>query len=247
MPEVDDSSTRERILHLVVENGPVAVHDLAGFLGLTAAGVRRHIGALEEAGLVVVHDGAPRPSGRGRPARRYVGTERAQAALRNAYSDLAAEALDYLATVAGPQAVQAFAHSRATALGSRLQAGVVGVDDLVERTERLATALSKHGYAASVRDAPGGRSVQLCQGHCPVLDVAARIPALCEAETRMLGDLLGVPVQRLSTLATGAHVCTTHVALARTSRVAPISTHIRTTAPIDHPDSRPRAAMETDR
>ena len=70
-----DSSTRDRIVHLVVEEGPVSVLELARDLRLTTAGVRRHIAALEDAGQVVVHTspvaGAP---GRGRPARRYVAT-----------------------------------------------------------------------------------------------------------------------------------------------------------------------------
>jgi predicted ArsR family transcriptional regulator len=53
--------------------------------------------------------------------------------------------------------------------------------------------------------------VQVCQGHCPVQDVAAAYPQLCEAETRAFARLLGVHVQRLATLPTGGHVCTTNV------------------------------------
>src|SRR5665648_1027415 len=75
----------------------------------------------------------------------------------------------------------------------------------------LADGLSADGYAASVRPLPGGRAVQLCQGHCPVQVVAARFPQLCEAEARVFSSLLGVHVQRLSTLAGGGHVCTTHI------------------------------------
>ena len=41
--------------------------------------------------------------------------------------------------------------------------------------------------------------------------VAERFPQLCEAETEVFARLLGVHVQRLATLAGGAHVCTTHV------------------------------------
>ena len=57
----------------------------------------------------------------------------------------------------------------------------------------------------------GDVGVQLCQGHCPVQHVAERYPQLCEAETEVFSRLLGVHVQRLATLAGGAHVCTTHV------------------------------------
>ena len=57
-------------------------------------------------------------------------------------------------------------------------------------------------------------SVQLCQGHCPVQHVAAEFPELCEAEADAFSRMLGVHVQRLATLANGAHVCTTHVPVA---------------------------------
>lgn len=53
--------------------------------------------------------------------------------------------------------------------------------------------------------------VQLCQGHCPVQQVAAEFPQFCEAETEAFARLLGVHVQRLATLAGGGHVCTTYV------------------------------------
>ncbi len=252
MPDLEsDSSTRERILRLVIETGPVAVHDLADALGLTTAGVRRHVAALEGGGEVTVHGGSPRRGGRGRPARRYVATDRARAALDSSYADLAVEVLDHLAAVAGPQSVEEFARNRAARLANQLRPALVGVGDLAERVERTADVLSSFGYAASVRAAPSGRAVQLCQGHCPVLDVAVRRPVLCEAETSMLADVLGVPVQRLSTIAAGAHVCTTHVSLTASQRRAgSTSTRARTTSsdrPIDHRDSRPPAALEAER
>src|SRR5690606_40146701 len=67
------------------------------------------------------------------------------------------------------------------------------------------------GYAASVRPVPGTSAIQLCQGHCPVQHVAEEFPQLCEAEAQVFARLLGSHVQRLATLATGAHACTTNV------------------------------------
>jgi predicted ArsR family transcriptional regulator len=58
------------------------------------------------------------------------------------------------------------------------------------------------------------KAVQLCQGHCPVQHVATEFPELCEAEAEAFSRMLGVHVQRLATLAHGAHVCTTHVPVA---------------------------------
>ena len=210
--EDTEEGTRERILRLVVEDGPVSVVELARDLDLTPAGVRRHVVALEEDGRVEVHDavapGAPR---RGRPARRWVATSRGQATLATSYAGLAAATLGYLEEIGGPDAVREFAVRRADALGGRLAAAPAG--DLRTQVDDLATALAAEGYAATVRELPGGHAVQLCQGHCPVRDVAARYPQLCEAETHMLSELLGVHVQRLATLAAGGHVCTTHIPL----------------------------------
>jgi hypothetical protein len=56
-----------------------------------------------------------------------------------------------------------------------------------------------------------GGGEQLCQHHCPVAHVAAEYPQLCEAETEAFGRLLGLPVQRLATIAHGDGVCTTHI------------------------------------
>ena len=244
-----DSSTRDRILRLVVEAGPVSVLELAEDLRLTPAGVRRHIAALEEAGQVAAHTTRPHGAqGRGRPARRYVATVQAQASLDCTYAELAEQALDYLSQVAGDDAVEQFAERRAGDLEAALAPAVEGEASLRERTVRLADALSVEGYAASVRSVPGGLAVQLCQGHCPVRDVAATYPVLCEAETRALSRLLGVPVQRLSTLAAGGHVCTTHVSLraaqqadarpepalaSARSTTAPTTTDHRLTAPVE--------------
>jgi len=207
-----EASTRRRILQIVAADGPVSAADLASALDLAAAGVRRHLQALEDADQVTVHRGREASRGRGRPARRYVVTGEGQAVLSHRYAEIAADALTFLARTAGPQAVEQFAEHRVRELEERHAAVVDAAGpDVAARAEALAQALAADGYAASVRPVPGTSVVQLCQGHCPVQDVAAQFPALCEAETRAFGRLLGVHVQRLSTLTSGGHVCTTSI------------------------------------
>lgn len=207
-----DASTRRRILQIVATEGPVSAADLAARLDLAAAGVRRHLQALELAAQVTVHTGPAASRGRGRPARRYVVTAQGQAALSQRYAELASDALDFLAHVAGDEAVERFAEQRVRELEERHAASVDAAGhDVAARAEALADALARDGYAASVRPVPGATVVQLCQGHCPVQEVAAHFPQLCEAETRAFSRLLGVHVQRLSTLTAGGHVCTTSV------------------------------------
>lgn len=225
VPETE-ASTRDRVLELVVEQGPVSAATLARVLELTPAAVRRHIAHLEEVGQIVVHEpGGPGVRRRGRPARHYVATDAGRSVLTDAYSDLATHALDFLRQVAGPGALDAFAEARVTELERRYRPLVEQAGrSLPDRVHALAGALTADGYAATTRTVGAqGLALQLCQGHCPVQDVAEGFPQLCEAETQAFSRLLGVHVQRLATLAAGGHVCTTHVPLA----VAPAEIPVR--------------------
>ena len=212
----EDSRTRDRVCQAVVEQGPVTASDLAHRLSLTAAAVRKHLDALAADGLVDTwHAAPPSQRGRGRPARQFVATDSGHAAIGTEYGDLAAEALRFLSSTGGADAVRRFADRRSAGLEQRLRPAVEAAGpDPGRRAHALADALSADGYAASSRplqvgDTPIG--VQLCQGHCPVHRVAREFPELCESETDAFSRLLGVHVQRLATLAHGEHVCTTHV------------------------------------
>lgn len=211
-----ESRTRERVRRAVGERGPVSASQLARDLGLTPAAVRRHLDALSEAGLIAEGSGGPRKvRGRGRPARSYVLTEHGQDQLGTRYDDVAVAALRRVEQQGGPGAVQELAEDHIGALEERLQATVAAAgSDVGARTEALAEALSGEGFAASTRAVGEGSAlagIQLCQGHCPVRNVATDFRQFCDAETEAISRLLGVHVQRLATLAGGEHVCTTFV------------------------------------
>lgn len=212
-----EASTRERVLELIVERGPVSAAMLAKNLDLTPAAVRRHLGYLEDAGQIVVHEPAARGARRrGRPARYYVATDAGRAGLTDSYSDLATHVLDFLQHIGGDSAMEAFAADRVRELERRYRPVVEQAgESRAARVEALAEALTADGYAATTRSI-GSQAIalQLCQGHCPVQDVAGQFPQLCEAEAQAFSQLLDVHVQRLSTLAAGGHVCTTHIPLA---------------------------------
>ncbi|GAA3611376.1 transcriptional regulator [Kineosporia mesophila] len=227
---MEDRGTRNRVSREILHHGPVTASDLAATLGLTPAAVRRHLDTLTDQGLVCTWDppeGAPRR--RGRPARLFVLTDAGHSVMSTAYDDLAVQLLEFLAQTAGPDAVREFAVVRAERLAQRYRPAVEAVgEDTHRRAGALAQALSTDGYAASVRSldergrakedqAAPQTGKQLCQGHCPVQQVAAQFPQLCEAETHAFSSLLGVHVQRLATLAHGEHVCTTHIPLSAVS------------------------------
>jgi len=240
------------VARTLLETGPMTAAALAEQLELTSAAVRRHLEALHADGLVEEREprGIAAPRGRGRPARHFALTDTGRDTFDQAYDDLAASALRFLAEHGGREAVSAFARQRVAELEARYRP-IVDAVAAGERTEALAQALTDDGYAATSRAAgtPGRRAVtapgraalgeQLCQHHCPVAHVAEQFPELCEAETEVFAKLLGTHVQRLATIAHGDGVCTTYVP--RTSD-APLSTDARPSgAPrtTTDPQSRP--------
>ncbi|MDP9799938.1 putative ArsR family transcriptional regulator [Arcanobacterium wilhelmae] len=215
MSELNDSSTCDQVLRLIIEHGPISAGELAKMLVLTPAAVRRHVSSLVSDGLIAEHN-VPNigPAKRGRPSRKYVATQAGQAELAEGYADIANATLSFMKSEFGQGAVAKFVDGRVEEIEKRYSAALAGANNPLERVEMLAHGLNKDGYATSLRSGgPRGIAIQLCQGHCPIQDVAAEFPELCEAETRAFARLLDVPIQRLSTLAGGAHVCTTNIPL----------------------------------
>ena len=210
--------TWDRVRQLLAEDGPLTAADLASRLRLTAAAVRRHLDLLAEQGAIEECEPAIAGGrGRGRPARAYILSAAGHAGMGNDYADVATSALRFLAEHVGADAVGEFARERSAELEARYAAQLPARGGGVRaQALALASALSTDGFAASIRPARAGlplAGVQLCQGHCPVLHVAAEFPVFCDAEAETFSRLLGVHVQRQTTLAKGEHVCTTFIPL----------------------------------
>lgn len=231
-PKSEELRTRTKVLAAVLDHGPVSASALAKTLKLTPAAIRRHLDALEDSGQIEVRQFQGVKVGRGRPARQYVVTSDGHAALGTEYDTMAIETLKYIKEIAGAQGVAEFARRRMDKLESSV-APVVNAagPDLAARSRALAGALTRQDYSASATPVAAGtamEAMQLCQGHCPIQDVAAEFGEFCEVERESFARLLGVDVRRLSTLANGDHVCTTHIPTSTVNR--PI---------LDLPTSRP--------
>jgi predicted ArsR family transcriptional regulator len=211
-------ATRNRVARSILSEGPRTAAELASSLGLTPAGVRRHLDALLAEGLVEAREQRIYGNrGRGRPAKVFALTDSGRAVFHHDYDALAVDALRFIAENGGEQAVAAFARRRFTDLAGQY-ASVLAEADPAERAALLAEALTTDGYAASTRDAERLPGEQLCQHHCPVQHVAEQFPQLCEVETQVFAELLGTHVQRLATIAHGDGVCTTFIPTAAAAR-----------------------------
>jgi predicted ArsR family transcriptional regulator len=211
-----DGHTRGAIVRLLLESGPITASKIGERLGLSAAGVRRHLDVLLDAGDAQANAAASwQHSGRGRPAKRYRLTAAGRAKLEHTYDDLASAAMRQLREIGGEEAVRTFARRRIDAI----LAGVAdGASDVESTADRVAAALTKAGYATTTTPVSGPiHGVQICQHHCPVSHVAQEFPELCETEREAFAEVLGTHVQRLATIVNGDCACTTHVPLSQVS------------------------------
>jgi len=215
-----DASTRAQVARSILQHGPSTASELALRLRLTAAAVRRHLAVLTAAGHLVSREqrvyGA---RGRGRPAMVFALTDAGRAEFPHAYDTLAIDALTFVREAIGEQGVEQFATNFVGGVQRRFHELEGEYDNPVDA---LVRALNDAGYVASVHPVATGK--QLCQHHCPVAQVAAEFPELCEAETKAFAHLFDNHVQRLATIAHGDGVCTTHVP--------------RPVQPADHPNRK---------
>jgi predicted ArsR family transcriptional regulator len=205
--KIDELSTRNAVVRSVLENGPSTAVIIGERLGLTPAGVRRHLDHLIEDGFLEArepHSALVR--GRGRPSKVFVMTDAGREKFEHSYDDLAVAALKFITAQSGPHLVSLFARFRADEMGRRAEPILKKNKNL---SAGLAEFLNQEGYATTV--APREHGEELCQHHCPIAHVAAEFPQLCEAETELFSKVLGTHVQRLATIAHGDGVCTTFI------------------------------------
>jgi len=210
----DDLRTRDLVARSILENGPSTAAVLGQRLGLTPAGIRRHLDLLVVDGVLQArepHSAINR--GRGRPSKVFVMSDKGREQFEHSYDDLAVAALKFMSAQSGEHLVSGFAQLRADDIEKK---ATVALEKKSNKTEALAQFLTDQGYAASVAQKPMGE--ELCQHHCPIAHVASEFPQLCEAETEALSRLLGTHVQRLATIAHGDGVCTTFIPTTTTKR-----------------------------
>ncbi|KQB85798.1 helix-turn-helix transcriptional regulator [Corynebacterium lowii] len=202
-----EGDTRHAIMRSLLTDGPLTASALGERLGLSATGVRRHLDILLEEGLASAE--SHRSPTRGRPAKHFRLTPRGREHFGHDYDSLAALALEALSRNGGRQAVRDLARARTESIVAQVRESAP--DSTEETAYALAKAFDDHGYAATVHSAGGG--IQICQHHCPVSQVAAQYPELCEVEHEVISELLNTHVQPLASIAGGHGICTTNIPL----------------------------------
>jgi DeoR family suf operon transcriptional repressor len=203
------SPTRRRLLDRLKADGDATASDLALGLDLTASGVRQHLDALLEEGLVVPvgHDrGKGGAAARGRPRRRWKLSVAADALYPRAYADLTNELLGYVEG-SDPELVDAIFRQRRD---RRIRNASDRLEGLAfdDRIAELARILDEDGYLADWSRAEDGSFV-VTERNCAIVGVAERYGQACASEMEFIRAVLPeARVERVTHIVSGGLHCT---------------------------------------
>lgn len=193
-----------RLLDHLKRAGPARIEALAEALGLTREAVRQHLARLEADGLVAARAQA---GGRGRPARLWALTDRAQPRYPDRHADLARDLLTRIREDLGEAALERLIAEREQVARSTYRAALAGARTLSERVAVLARLRADEGYMADWRQA--GPEILLTEHHCPIRAAAEVCRGFCQAELASFAEAAGpgVTVRRVEHALQGGARC----------------------------------------
>jgi predicted ArsR family transcriptional regulator len=198
------SPPRTKILNRLKREGPQDADALARALGVTAMAVRQHLYALVTAGLVAFKE---ETRTRGRPAKLWRATERANSYFPDAHATLAVDLIGTARAAFGEAGLDRLIAARTarqlTAYTQRLKPART----LKARLAALAKIRTEEGYLCDTR--PDGADFLLVENHCPICDAARACLGLCRQELELFRAILGpgVNVEREDHILQGARRC----------------------------------------
>lgn len=198
-------TTRETILNALKTKGETRADDLAEPLGLTAMAVRQHLYQLQEEGAVTC---ISKPLGRGRPAKLWTLTPKADVYFQDTHRDLSLDLIEGIRSVMGEDALDQLIEYRAGKQLEQYREATADSSGLREKLERLATERSKEGYMADVAEDNDG-SLLLIENHCPICEAAKACSGICAKELDVFQLLMQeeATVERSSHILKGARRC----------------------------------------
>jgi predicted ArsR family transcriptional regulator len=194
-------STRDLMRGLLATRGEATVGDISAELGLNQANIRRHLEVMRAEGLV---DVTIRRHEIGRPSYVYKLTERAEEMSAH-YPRLVDRMVKRLASQpeSAPLLIQLFdgvAEDVAVAHRPQVTGATVG-----ERVAETSSALTEEGIVDHWRKDEDG--FHLMNTTCPYRKAAEASDAPCNADHKVVESLMGVPVEQISRIIDGHHMC----------------------------------------
>ena len=199
-------SARLRVLNELKRTQGLCVADLATRVGMSYMGAKGVCLDLEKRGLL---DTWRQPQKVGRPHMLYRLTQRAQDLFPTESNALTLETLEAARKLFGSAAPEKLLLVVFQRKSEEYLAKLKG-DTPAERAKWLARLRDFDGYMAGC-ETDGAGVVRIVEHHSPVLDVLRAFPLVAKLEADMFQRLLGTPVQREETSASGLYCAVFHL------------------------------------
>lgn len=209
MTSTQSSSTKNEILHHLLEQGQATAKQIAQTLAITPQATRRHLKDLEAEGLIEYHSVQ---QGMGRPQHIYVLSRQGRNRFPNRYGEFAVSFLDTLAETVGEEqlgkVLQRQWERKAKEYRDRL-----GKGSLQERVAKLVQLRRQEGYMAQMhtpsQNSPSHKErFILAEHHCAISEVAESYPSVCGHELEMFAAVLpDCRIERTHWINDGEHRC----------------------------------------
>lgn len=191
------------ILELLLRRGRATLAELEEDLELATETLRDHLDALAVKGLV--ERAGVRRDGPGRPRIVYGLSESGLELFPRREADLLRELTRFLAEEGSLHLLEEFFERRASAQREELIGRVSGLEG-EERLREVARILSEQGFMAEVAHQESPPRIRLC--NCPIRDLVEVSHLPCRAELRLVRELLGRSLHRVSYMPDGDDSCT---------------------------------------
>jgi predicted ArsR family transcriptional regulator len=193
-----------QVLELMKGMEAQTAEQLAARLGMSAVGIRLHLNALAEKGLVRFEERRGRV---GRPLRVWSLTDAADVGFPYAHAALAVDLLASIKDLYGKQALRRLVVEREKNMLARYRGALADLKTLAKKVACLAALRSEEGYMAEARKT--ARGMLLVENHCPICAAAKECQQFCRSELRVFQQALGdeVKVERVDHILAGARRC----------------------------------------
>jgi len=193
-------SARLRVLNELKRTQGLCVTDLAERIGMSYMGAKGVCLDLQKRGLL---DTWRQPVKIGRPQLLYRLTQRAHDLFPTESNTLTLEALEAARKLFGPTAPDKLLLVVYQKRTEQYLAKLKG-EAPAERAKWLARLRDHDGYMAECETDESG-AVRIVEHHSPVLDILREFPLVAKLESDMFQRLLGTPIQREETNASGLY------------------------------------------
>ena len=196
--------TSEKIVDYLKINGPTTAKVLAQCFSLTTMGVRQHLQALEDDGLLSVED---RKASRGRPTRYWALTEKSHPLFPDRHDELTSQLIESVRVVFGDGGLDKLISHREAASQQLYHQALDSHKTIRDKLDALAQLRTQEGYLATVET--DENSFWLLENHCPICAAATVCAGFCRSELQLFQHLFkGIAViSREEHIIEGARRC----------------------------------------